>query len=69
MVERAKQARQEFKDAQRRVKELLAEAARRRKSGEALEELTQRLESATAVMADRRAKLRELERKLRREEE
>ena len=67
MVERLKQARQEFKESNRRVKELLDEMARRRKNGEALEEITARLETAAAAMKERRAKLRELERKLRRQ--
>ena len=69
MVERLKQARRDFKDAQRRTKELLNEQARRRKNGEAMEELAARLEAASAAMKERRAKLRELERKLRREED
>ena len=69
MMERLKQARRDFKDAQRRTKELLNEQARRRKNGEAMEELAARLEAASAAMKERRAKLRELERKLRREED
>ena len=69
MVERMKQARREFREANRRVKELLGELARRRRSGEALEEITQRLEAANAAMRERRARLRETERKLRRKEE
>ena len=36
---------------------------------EAMEELAARLEAASAAMKERRAKLRELERKLRREED
>ena len=69
MMERLKQARRDFKDAQRRTKELLNEQARRRKNGEAMEELAARLEAASAAMKERRAKLRELERKLRREDD
>ena len=67
MMERLKQARKEFKESNLRVKELLDELARRRKNGEALEEITARLETAAAAMKERRAKLRELERKLRRQ--
>ena len=69
MVERLKQARQEFKESNRRVKDLLDEMARRRKNGEALEEITARLEAAAAAMKERREKLRELEHKFRRKEE
>ena len=69
MVERLKQARQEFKASNRRVKELLDELARRRKNGEALEEITARLDAAAAAMKERRDKLRELEHKFRRKEE
>lgn len=69
MMERLKQARRDFKDAQRRTKDLLNEQARRRKNGEAMEELAARLEAASAAMKERRAKLRELERKLRREDD
>ena len=91
MMERLKQARRDFKDAQRRTKELLNEQARRRKTGdtvslqlsstsrneqarrrkngEDMEELAARLEAASAAMKERRAKLRELERKLHRKEE
>jgi len=63
MMERLKQARKEFKESNLRVKELLDELARRRKNGEALEEITARLETAAAAMKERRAKLRELERR------
>lgn len=69
MVERLKQARQEFKESNLRVKELLDELARRRKNGEALEEITARLEAAAAAMKERRDKLRELEHKFRRKDE
>ena len=69
MVERLKQARQEFKASNRRVKELLDELTRRRKNGEALEEITARLDAAAAAMKERRDKLRELEHKFRRKEE
>ena len=68
MVERVKAARKEFKDANRRMKELLGEMADARRNGH-VEELTARLEAAAATLKERRARLRELERKLLRREE
>lgn len=69
MVERVRTARREFREAQRRVKKLLGEMAHAHKAGERAEELTARLETAAAVLKERRARLRELERKLLRREE
>ena len=69
MVERVKTARKELKDANRRMKELLGEMADARKNGHRVEELTARLEAAAATLKERRAKLRELERKLLRKED
>ena len=69
MVERVKAARKELKDANRRMKELLGEMADARKNGHRVEELTARLEAAAATLKERRAKLRELERKLLRKED
>ena len=69
MVERVKAARKELKDANRRMKELLGEMADARKNGHRVEELTARLEATAATLKERRAKLRELERKLLRKED
>lgn len=69
MVERVRTARREFREAERRVKKLLGELARAHRAGERVEELSARLETAAAVLKERRTRLRELERKLLRNEE
>lgn len=69
MVERLKKARREFKEAQRRVKKLVGELTRARRTGGRVEEIAARLETAGAVLKERRAHLREQERQLVRKEE
>ena len=68
-MERLDKARKEFRDANRRVKELLGEMARQRKAGGPVEELTAHLETAAATLKERRARLRELERRFLRKED
>ncbi len=70
MVQRLQAARREFKASNRRVKELLTEAAQARKAGRFEDtELAARLDAAVAAMKERRARMRELERKLRHQDE
>ena len=69
VMERLDKARKEFRDANRRVKELLGEMARQRKAGGPVEELTAHLETAAATLKERRARLRELERRFLRKED
>ena len=68
-MERLNKARKEFRDANRRVKELLGEMARQRKADGPVEELTARLETAAATLKERRTRLRELERRFLRKED
>lgn len=69
MVERLQKTRREFNEANRRVKKLVGQLARARRSGAPAEELSARLETAAAVLKERRTRLRELERKLLHSEE
>lgn len=71
VMERLAKARKEVREANGRMKELLGEMARRRKNGEseAMEELTARLETAAAALKERRARLRDLERRFLRKED
>ena len=69
VMERLDKARKEFRDANRRVKELLGEMARQRKAGGPVEELTAHLETAAATLKERRTRLRELERRFLRKED
>lgn len=69
MVERLQRARREFREANRRVKKLVSQLDHVRRSGGPVEEVAARLEAAAAVLKERRTRLRELERRLLRNEE
>lgn len=70
IMERLEKARREVREADHWVKAQLRELADRRRSGLGVEEVTARLETAVAALKERRARLRELERRfLRRDDE
>lgn len=70
VMERLEKARREVSEANRRVKQQVRELADRRRSGLGVEEVAARLETAMAALKERRARLRELERRfLRRDDE